>query len=112
VDKSLNEERMDLPLVLSDQKAAEVAQINLHLPWTRRRAFKWRLPMSYRELEPTDVVTVGGNTVFVTKATSSGGVIEMEGVFDDFNYTPHVVVTETNPVNQVFLPTPTVMELM
>jgi hypothetical protein len=113
VQNSVNEEKVDLPLVLSDQKAAEVAQINLHLPWARRRSYKWKLPKSYCELEPTDLVSVKGNTIFVTKASLSGGVIELEGVFDDFNYTPHVVVSPTaNAINQVEVLPLTAMELM
>lgn len=100
VGESQNRELpMDLPMVLSDTKAQEVAEVNLHMPWVGRLSYTFSLPRKYSYLTPTDIVVVGGNTVRLVKITKTAdGRLKCEAVHDDANvYVPEVVVTETVP---------------
>lgn len=109
-----DEQSLDLPIVMSDTKGQEIAEINLHKAWVGRKTYQFNLPLKYAYLEPTDVITISDQTMMLTKASLSGGVIKCEGVFDDYNYTPHVVVTETEQSGSttVFTPSPTRCVLM
>jgi hypothetical protein len=98
VGSSGEEQTMELPLVLSDTQAQEIAEVNLHGAWVARLTYSFTLPRKYGYLEPTDIVAVYGHTMRLTKTVAKDGVIQCEAVHDDSNvYTPHVVVTETPP---------------
>ncbi len=113
VGSSGDEQAIDPPIVMTDTKALEVAETNLHRAWVGRRTYAFNLPLKYTYLEPTDVISVRGYTMLLVKVTQSGGVLKCEAVFDDFNYTPHAVVTETPTSGKVvFTPSETVLELM
>lgn len=112
---SLDETTLEMPLVLSDTKAQEVADVNLHAAWAGRLAYTFSLPRKYAHLEPTDMVLVKGNLMRLGKdITTPAGVRKFEAVSDDSSYyAPHVVVTETPPNEKtVFVPGATVLELM
>lgn len=99
VGSSGDERTLEVPLVLSDQKAQEVAEVNLHSAWVERLSYSFTLPRKYSYLEPTDLVLVKGHLMRLTtmKATPRG-VLECEALADDSEYyAPHVVVTETPP---------------
>lgn len=106
---------LDLPLVLNDTKAQEVAEVNLHVAWTQRLNYTFDLGLKHSELEPTDIVMVKGNTMRITKVVDTPyGVRHVSAVRDASHYyQPHVIVTETAPViDEVFVPDETVLELM
>lgn len=112
---SLDETTLEMPLVLSDTKAQEVADVNLHVAWAGRLTYAFSLPRKYSQLEPTDLVLVKGNLMRLTKVTATpAGVLKCEAISDDSTYyAPHVIVTETPPNEKtVFIPGATVLELM
>ena len=98
VGNSGSEAAMDLPMVLTDTKGQEVAEVNLHGPWVARLTYRFSLPRKYAYLEPTDVVAVKGYTMRIATIKQTGGRYQVEAVHDDANvYVPNVVVTETVP---------------
>lgn len=114
VGHSLNQTAMQLPMVLSDQKAAEVASVNLHDAWVGRISYAFALPLKYAYLAPTDLVGIQGRTMRLTKVTQRGNVFDCEAVFDDSDtYAPNVIVEETPPLSETVVePSSTVFELM
>jgi hypothetical protein len=98
VGNSGSEASMDLPLVLTDTKAQEVAEVNLHGPWVGRLTYRFSVPRKYGFLEPTDIVAVKGYTMRIVTIKQTDGRYQVEAVHDDSNvYTPNVVVYETPP---------------
>lgn len=115
IGSSGDESTIDLPLVLSDTKAQEAAEVNLHVAWTQRMTYEFSLPLKYSYLEPTDIVVVKDKTMRIQKITKSPkGVIKVAAVADEANfYTPNVVVTETPTSGKVVaVAGPTFLELM
>lgn len=55
---AVNIEQRDIPLVLSDDEIAQMAEKLLFLRWLERDDFSYSLPPTYLALEPADVVTV------------------------------------------------------
>jgi hypothetical protein len=46
--------------VLNANEAAGMSEVLLHMYWLERRDVGFRLPPSYRGLEPADVITITG----------------------------------------------------
>jgi hypothetical protein len=115
VGASGNESTLELPLVLTDTKAQEVADVNLQVTWVQRLTYAFSLPRKYAYLEPTDHIIVQGNGMRLTKATRTPqGILKCEAVADGVTfYTPNTTVSET-PANQqtVYVPGITSLELM
>ncbi len=116
VGGSGDEQTFELPIVMADEKAMGVAETNLHKAWVGRKTFAFNLPLKYTYLEPTDIITIKGQTMMLTRVAQDDVILKCEGVFDDFSYTPHVVVTESDPSSAggsaVFVPSPTQPALM
>lgn len=95
-----SEQTNQLAMVLTDQKAAEVAQVNLYDRWVGRVGFNFSLSREYAYLMPTDIVGIGGYSMRVVSATyRANGVTDYVAVRDESDtYTPSVVVDETPPV--------------
>lgn len=56
---SVNERTVELPLVLTNAEAAQIADVLLSKDWTERIEFgPFTLPPTWRALEPADVITV------------------------------------------------------
>lgn len=109
-----DERTLELPLVLTDTAAQEIAEANLHGAWVERLTYEFTLPRKYAYLEPTDVIVVKGNLMrLVSIKATPRGVYQCEAVADDSQYyAPHVVVTETPPtVKVVVIPGATTLEL-
>jgi hypothetical protein len=112
---SQSEQTLELPMVLTDQKAQEIASINLHDAWIGRITYGANLPRKYAYLMPTDIVGIQGYTMRLTKMTQdAGGFFACEAVRDDSDtYTPHVIVTETpTDLQTVASPSLSLLELM
>jgi hypothetical protein len=106
---------LDMPIVMTDTKAQEVAEVNLHLPWVSRLSYTFSLPRKYSYLTPTDVIVVGGYTVRLLRIQKTAdGRLKCEAVHDDAHvYTPEVIVTETPPPEEeVGVTSVTTLELM
>lgn len=115
VGASGNETTLDLPLVLTDTQAQEIADVNLQLSWVQRLSYTFNLPRKYSDLEPTDHIVVKGNGMRLTKATRTPqGIIKCEAVADGSTYyTANTPVAETPPSQQtVSVPGTTLLELM
>jgi hypothetical protein len=114
VGSSGTESAMDFPLTLTDTKAQEVADVNLHVAWVQRLTYTLSVPRKYSHLEPTDAIVVKNYTMRISKITAQpGGQLLIEAARDDANtYTPVVVVTETPPVDQTPLEIPVTYLMM
>lgn len=99
IGSSGDELTIDAPLVLTDTKGQEVAEVNLHARWGERLPYRFNLPRKYAANEPTDLMLVKGHLMRLTKVTDTPrGVRQCEAVSDEsIYYSPHVVVTETPP---------------
>ena len=51
---------LELPIVLSDSKARQVAEVNLYAAWTARNRYEFATSRAWAHLEPTDVVDIAG----------------------------------------------------
>jgi hypothetical protein len=113
IGSSGDERTIEAPLVLTDAKAKEVAEYNLHTEWAERISYKFSVSRKHSKLEPTDRTQVKGHVMRITSATTTPrGVIECEALADESMYVPHVVVTETPPNDgTVSQPSATLMEL-
>lgn len=94
---------MQLPMVLSDQKAQEVADVNTFGPWIARLTYQFQLPRKYAYLEPTDPIMVKGFGMRLTKITDTPhGVRKCEAVAEDgLVYSPNSITTTTLATVQV-----------
>lgn len=106
---------LELPLVLNDTKAQEVADVNLHVAWSQRLSYTFDLSREHADLEPTDVISVKGHTMRITKIVDTPtGVRKVSAVRDGSHfYEPHVIVTETPPPTEsVTTVDATILEIM
>jgi hypothetical protein len=60
VGYSGDEQRLEFAMVFSDQKALQIAHVNLHDQWVSRLSRKLSLGMKYAYLMPTDLIGVSG----------------------------------------------------
>lgn len=99
IGASGDEITLEVPLVLTDTKAQEIAQVNLHSAWVERLSYSFTLPRKYSYLEPTDLVLVKGHLMRLTSIKASPrGVLECTALADETKYyAPHIIVTETPP---------------
>jgi hypothetical protein len=115
IGSSGEERTLDMPLVFTDTKAQEVAEVNLHGEWVARLTYSFTLTRKYSYLEPTDPIVVYGHTMRLTKTVQADGIIKCEATHEDSNvYVPNVIVTETPPIDHGTGVTPsseTILEL-
>lgn len=78
---SRNDVTHELAVVMTDAHAKAVAEAVLYASWAGRTTAKWSMSLKYAELEPTDLVSIDGNHILISKATRRGNMIECEGVF-------------------------------
>lgn len=60
---SSNVKALDLAIAMTATEAAQKAEILLYLYWMERREFTLRLPPTFGQLEPADVITVVGSDI-------------------------------------------------
>lgn len=80
--RALADQGVDLPVVLSDAQAAQVAEAMLYSAWTARMSTSFVTTLKHAALEPTDAVSVGGNSLRIVRRTENAGLITFEAVFD------------------------------
>lgn len=78
-------ESIDLPIVLSPQSAADIAQTRLYNLWEERYSYDFQLPWKYLYLDPADVIDItldGTNYNLRIIETNAGkpGIIECKAV--------------------------------
>lgn len=90
VSKSLEFRTINLPLVLPDQVAKNIADITLFNSWLGRTGYKFSLTQKYSALEPTDIIEVtSGSAAHKIRITNISmgkpGVIQVNGVAEDLS---------------------------
>src|SRR4029077_16219320 len=78
---------MNLPIVMADAKAKEVAMVNLYASWLRT-TFSFATDNTYAKYEPTDVFTVVTDDVTytvraVSRSDQGYGIIQWQGQIED-----------------------------
>lgn len=93
---------LELPMVLTEQKAQEVSDVNTFGPWMERLSYEFNLPRKYAYLEPTDPIVVKGFGMRLTKITDTPhGIRRCEAVaVDNLTYTPDSTTTVTPPIDE------------
>jgi hypothetical protein len=103
---------VDMPIVLSDEKAAQVAAAALYTAWAERTGLSFATSLAYAKYEPTDVVIVHNRLVRLVHRKRNGGIIEWEGYADGNTLYPSDTINQVGaaapagPVGQVLVPTP------
>ena len=72
----------DLPIVLRDDQALQVAEAALYSAWAARISTSFVTTHKHAALEPTDVIVAGGNTLRITKRTENAGLITFDASFE------------------------------
>jgi hypothetical protein len=96
--------RIELAIVMTAEKAKQVALVNLYLPWLRTR-FGFSTTVAYSKYEPTDVVTLPTDGVTyvarITRRVDQGnGILQWEAELED-----SAIYTQTGTVAaQTFVP--------
>ncbi len=86
---------VELPIVMSSQKAREVAEVLMYDAWTSRNQRSWSTTKKYTKHEPTDVWEINdGEFDYVVRATEKseeGSIIRWKGVDEEPSaYSPDV----------------------
>lgn len=95
--KSANTQTVDLPIVMTPDEAAGVAETIWSRRWLERNVFTVKLPPTYRNIQATDVITVNTTPAsyeFMLRRVSYNldGILEIEAVSNDSAiYTPNAV---------------------
>jgi len=80
---------LELPLVLSDQTAKNIADITLYTSWVGRTSFSFALPLEHLALEPSDVIALSASGVThrmrITDTKLIYGGIEIAAVAEDIS---------------------------
>jgi hypothetical protein len=71
---------VELPIVLSDDQAKQIADASMFNAWTGRTSYKFQTTNKYAKYEPTDVMIVNGKTLRVVKKDEGQGLIKWEAV--------------------------------
>lgn len=78
---------IEAPIVMSDDKALEVAQVNLYQSWLNRDRYTIAVSREYSKLEPTDIITAVKDDVShvlrIIKVQESGGIRTLDAVRED-----------------------------
>jgi Putative phage tail protein len=80
--RARSEISVDLPVVLTGAHAKAVADQAMYSGWIARTKTQFSTTIEYLRLEPTDVVTVNGSSLYLTKRTVNGGLLNFEAEFD------------------------------
>ncbi|MEQ1789603.1 MAG: glycoside hydrolase TIM-barrel-like domain-containing protein [Rickettsiales bacterium] len=90
VTSSREIETLDLPLVLSDQIAKNIADVSLFSDWISRTSYSFDLPIKYAALDPSDIITlIIGGVAHVMRVTSTyigaPGIVRVSAVAEDLS---------------------------
>lgn len=100
---------VNLPIVLSDSEARQIADVNLWSAWQQRTRRRFALPLEHIDLDPADVVTLQApnftGLVRLTDITlGDSGVLEVEAVDeDDATYTSTSTGADTEAPDETLI---------
>lgn len=103
---------VDLPIVMSDEKAKQVASAALYTAWAERTGLSFATTLAYAKYEPTDCFIVHNRLVRIVHRKRNGGIIEWEGYADGNTIYPSETVNQggaaapAGPVGQELVTTP------
>jgi len=98
---SKNDLVIDVPIVLLDEEAKQIADVAIYSAWAARTKTSFATSIKYANIEPTDIARVSGNVVRITKRSLSGNMLKFEGEFDSGNvYIQNAVAPSAFPVTQ------------
>lgn len=91
VTPSVNKISTELPIAMSADQAARIADVWMYQAWSERTQLSFKVGAKHMRLEPTDVITVqtAGQTfkARITGKTDDRGVIDVAAVVDSGRYT-------------------------
>lgn len=116
---AINVVDVDLSLVMTEAEAAGIEQVLLYMYWLERHDVSFTLPPTYRRLEPTDVVTINGDSVtYVLRLKEitdlPDGRMECTAKYNAISlYTPNAVAqTTANPAKTLAFAGPSSLQLL
>ena len=111
---SRNDTVAELPMVLTDEQAKNIAEVGLYSAWAARTKTKVSTSIKYAQVEPTDLIRVKGNLIRVLKRTLSGNTLLFDGEFENGGvYVQNLITSAAFPVGQTIFPVlPTTVEFM
>ena len=86
-----------LAVVMTDGEAKALADSALYSAWTARTTATWTTSLARADLEPTDVVTIEGNPIRITKRSLRGTTLQFEGNFDSGQILTFGAITDNAP---------------
>lgn len=104
-----------LAVVMTDVEAKALADAALYSAWTARTTTSWTTSLAHADLEPTDVVTIDGNAIRITKRSLRGTTLQFDGNFDSGQILAFGAATSNAPSVSQSVATrfpPTVMYLL
>lgn len=79
-----NQIRLEYPIVLNDEDAAHITEVQLISRWYGRESYRIRCSFNYMGLRPGDVITLDNNRLRVTSVTiGNQKVVELNAVPDE-----------------------------
>jgi hypothetical protein len=98
-----NDLMIELPVVMYDQQAKDIADIALYSAWAARSKAQVQTSIKYANVEPTDLVLVQGNLIRVTSKELRGNIVALNGEFENGQiYTQNSIAPSAFPVGQSF----------
>jgi hypothetical protein len=104
--RSMSDVTVDIPVVLSDAKAKQVAAAALYSAWAERTGLTFATSLAYAALEPTDMVIVHRRLVRIVHKKRNGGILEWEAYADGNTIYPSEAISQggaaapSGPVDQ------------
>jgi hypothetical protein len=111
---SRNDAVIELPMVITDEQAKNIAEVGLYSAWAARTKTTVSTSIKYGQVEPTDLIRVKGNLIRVLKRSMSGNKLVFDGEFENGGvYVQNLVTSSAFPVGQSIFPVlPTTVEFM
>lgn len=94
---------IEIPVVLSDSKAKQIADVLLFGLWTARTMHKFQTSNKYAKYEPTDVIKIDNKLLRIIKKDEAAGLIKWEAVAEqsEVYVQPTTGVAGTTPVQTI-----------
>ena len=77
-----NQVIIEVPVVMRGGEAKALAESALYSAWVGRTTTKFTVPRKYAAIEPSDIVTINGNTIRIGRKMLKGNMIEFEGAVE------------------------------
>jgi hypothetical protein len=97
---------VELPIVLTDDKARQISEISMYNAWTSRTAYEFSTNLKYIKYEPTDIVTIGNKTIRLLEKEEQQGIIKWKGQAEEIEvYSQAVTGVTTSYIPQTITET-------